>query len=286
MHITISGRLGSGKSTVSKLLSKKYGFEIYSTGAIQRGIAEKLGITTLELNRQMVGDNQLDRMIDDGVASLSRTKKGETLIFDSRMAWHFAEDSFKVYVCADPDVTAFRVMNDSRGSVEKYESIADAREKLLARSFEENRRYRELYSVDNLDYANYDLIIDSTFVEAEVIADAIHSQFISFCDAPFARTRLLLSPEAVFPSLPLEKALSDSGETSFLPIGYNNFISSGHSNVIEAIRASSPFVEGVLGDRDCASELSGRASEMGEEALREYERLGGFKYPSIPNEYR
>ena len=35
MHITITGNLGSGKSTISKIIQEKYGFEIYSTGTIQ-----------------------------------------------------------------------------------------------------------------------------------------------------------------------------------------------------------------------------------------------------------
>ena len=45
MHITITGRLGSGKSTVCRILADKYGYEIYSTGKIHRQIAaEKLSL--------------------------------------------------------------------------------------------------------------------------------------------------------------------------------------------------------------------------------------------------
>ena len=39
MHITITGKLGSGKSTVAKKLVELYGFEIFSTGAILRAAA-------------------------------------------------------------------------------------------------------------------------------------------------------------------------------------------------------------------------------------------------------
>ena len=35
MLISITGKLGSGKSTVCNLLKDRYGFEIYSTGAFQ-----------------------------------------------------------------------------------------------------------------------------------------------------------------------------------------------------------------------------------------------------------
>ena len=39
--ITISGALGSGKSTVMKLLAADLGYDTYSTGAAQRKIALK-----------------------------------------------------------------------------------------------------------------------------------------------------------------------------------------------------------------------------------------------------
>ena len=32
MHITLTGNLGSGKSTLSKILEADYGYEIFSTG--------------------------------------------------------------------------------------------------------------------------------------------------------------------------------------------------------------------------------------------------------------
>ena len=43
MHITITGRLGSGKSTVCRILADKDGYEIYSTGKIHRQIAAEKG---------------------------------------------------------------------------------------------------------------------------------------------------------------------------------------------------------------------------------------------------
>ena len=48
MHITITGNLGSGKSTICKLLNEKYQFEIYSTRS--RELARQMNMTTLELN--------------------------------------------------------------------------------------------------------------------------------------------------------------------------------------------------------------------------------------------
>ena len=62
--ITISGMLGSGKSTVAKLLAECLGWDYYSTGNAQREIAAKRGMTTLELNRLADTDPSIDKEID------------------------------------------------------------------------------------------------------------------------------------------------------------------------------------------------------------------------------
>ncbi len=193
MQIAFSGRLGSGKSTVCEILKEKYGYEIYSTGSIQRKIAAEMGITTLELNKRCKSDPKLDHIIDDTVTQISRERKGEKLIFDSRMAWHFAENVFKVYMYVDPTIAATRVFGTDRGTVEKYENIDDAREQLLARTFEENDRFKIIYGVDNLDFSNYDLILDSTLASPEEIADAIVINAQEFEENPF-ETRVFLAP--------------------------------------------------------------------------------------------
>lgn len=86
MLMSITGKLGSGKSTVCSILKEKYGFEIFSTGTINREYARRLGITTLELNERLKSDPALDKEIDGTVTKLSIEKKDEKLVFDSRMA--------------------------------------------------------------------------------------------------------------------------------------------------------------------------------------------------------
>ncbi len=112
MLISITGKLGSGKSTVCNLLKDRYGFEIYSTGAFQREVARSMGITTLELNKRLREDPSLDYVIDDAVKKLSIERAQDKLIFDSRMAWHFADKSFKIFLTIDPREAARRVKSD------------------------------------------------------------------------------------------------------------------------------------------------------------------------------
>ena len=197
MQIAFSGRLGSGKSTVCAILRDVYGYEIYSTGTVQRKVAEEMGITTLELNQRMKADPELDHVIDDAVVKISRERKNDPIVYDSRMAWHFAENTFKVYMYVDPVVAAERVFAADRGDVEKYESVEDAKQQLMARTMEENTRFKDIYGVDNLDYANYDMIIDSTSATPEQIANAIVVNAKRFEEKPFGYTLLLLSDKNV-----------------------------------------------------------------------------------------
>jgi len=179
MHISIAGNLGSGKSTICNILSRKYGFEIYSTGALHREIARQHNVSTLEMNRLMAEDRRFDNAIDDAITRVSIEKSGETVIFDSRMAWHFAIDSFKVFVTVDPCEAARRVINARRGAVETYTSEADAREKLIERGRVENERFMQLYNVDNFCHTNYDLVIDSTNTTPEELAKIVYCEFMN-----------------------------------------------------------------------------------------------------------
>jgi cytidylate kinase len=173
MHITITGNLGSGKSTVCKLLNEKYQFETYSTGKVQRELARQMNMTTLELNQLMCSDKKYDKMIDDETARLSRENKDKNIIFDSRLAWHFVEHSFKVFVSVSLEEAAMRVMNDNRGAEEKYSTLEEAKNLLAERAATERVRYKDIYNLNYMDFSNYNLVIDSTYCTPDKIAEII-----------------------------------------------------------------------------------------------------------------
>ena len=175
MHIAITGKLGSGKSTIAKALSEKLGFETYSTGSVQRRAAAEMGLTTLELNEKMMTDPAFDHIIDDAVTSIS--KERDHIIFDSRMAWHFACNAFRVFISVDPDEAARRVFNAGRGDVETYASVNEAKDALLKRGELERERFLAIYGVDYTDPSNYDLVIDSTSSSPDEMSDIIIREF-------------------------------------------------------------------------------------------------------------
>lgn len=199
MHITLTGNLGSGKSTVCKILQDKYGFEIYSTGKVQRKLAEEMNLTVLEMNQLMCSDSKYDSMIDDATAKLSRENRDKDIVFDSRLAWHFVESSFKVFLMVSLDVAAERVMNDNRGAVEAYHNFEEAKEQLKKRAENENQRYKELYNVEYFNFGNYNLVLDSTYCTPEVIVEVLMREAKAYEEAMKAgntehTTRILVSP--------------------------------------------------------------------------------------------
>lgn len=175
IKISITGDLGSGKSTVSRYLNEKYGLNIYSIGQIQRLLATKYNMDILAFNRYMETHQEIDEEIDTELAAIG--KRDEDMVLDSRMAWHFVPDSFKVFLSVDLDVAVRRIMKDQRGAVETYGSMEDTKKSLIERKKSENLRYTVKYGVDCSNPDNYDLIIDTTNLSIEETAECIISEF-------------------------------------------------------------------------------------------------------------
>ena len=176
--ISLAGDLGSGKSTVSAILVERLGAEYYHTGAIVRSVAEKRGMSVVELNKYMETHPELDKEIDDGLALLSSSDK--RLIIDSRMAWHFTKGTFKIYLSTDIETSALRIMGANRlgeHAATLEETIADTR----ARRESEKKRYFEKYGVNIKDLSNYAAVIDTTYASPEEVADCICSAFEAYC---------------------------------------------------------------------------------------------------------
>jgi len=168
--ITITGDLGSGKSTVSHLLCERLKSDYIYTGKIQRTIAQKYQMTTLELNKYAETHPEIDEEIDSTFKSLSDSTD---LIVDSRLAWFFIPNSFKVFLQTDIVVAAKRISNDNQRENEVYLSTEEAVEKIIARKNSENKRYMELYGVDCNDLSHFDLVIDTSYITPEDVSDRI-----------------------------------------------------------------------------------------------------------------
>jgi CMP/dCMP kinase len=107
MKITIFGNPGTGKSTVGKLLASKLGYAYLSSGNMFRDMAQELGMTVYELDTLSQTDPQYDIKLDQMVAEYGKTH--DNFVFESRLAWHFIPDSFKIELYTTDAVAAQRV---------------------------------------------------------------------------------------------------------------------------------------------------------------------------------
>ncbi len=169
--ITLTGDLGSGKSAVSRILCERTGFEYVSTGRIQRQLAQEMGIDTLEMNRRADTDPTIDQRIDGIFVDLGKDPDG--YVVDSRMAWFFLPDSFKVYLQADVHIAAGRILSDPTRNSEQYGSLEEAVEKITARKQSENARFLKKYGADSTNLDNFDLVIDTAKRSAGEVAELI-----------------------------------------------------------------------------------------------------------------
>ncbi len=182
--ISLAGDLGSGKSTVSKILMARTGAEYYSTGMICRAEAKKHGLTIDEFNRYMETHPEVDKEIDDALAAL--TFDPRTLVIDSRMAFHFVKGTFRVYLTTAPHISAARILADKRVG-ESFDTVEETAKRVAARRKSESLRYFEKYGVHITDMQNYDLVLDSTGITPEEEAEIILASLAAWQKDPTLR---------------------------------------------------------------------------------------------------
>ena len=306
MNITMTGNLGSGKTSVCKEL-KEMGYEIISAGGLFRQLAEERGMTVVEFNKLAETDKSIDKLIDDRSTRLGRELSDA--VFDSRLAWHFVEESFKVFLMTDVMESAKRVYNDTERSAESYASVTEAAEALTKRTNLEKERFKALYDVDYYNKNNYDLIIESTKATPRQIAEEIVRYYEEFKKDKF-KTKVVMNTGVIVPAVALDElnkeklqALSDEyaaelakndtltlclDKTILKQINGYTVIDDGIEEYVAATKAGFIFME-VAGINDVcldrAEAHSGVRVLDSPAELDAYEAYMGIKYTFKPSEY-
>lgn len=173
--ITIAGRPGSGKSTTSKGVASYLGYEHFSSGDLFRAIGRDRGLDVLHTNLAAEQEKDIDHLVDQRLQDIGATQ--ERLAIDSRTAWHWIPDSFKVFLDLDLEIAAERIIRNIDPERRKFEHIPDDpkeyAKKLQERFDSEARRYKELYNINPYDVAQYDLVIDTGKITSEQTIERI-----------------------------------------------------------------------------------------------------------------
>jgi len=160
--ITIAGSLGSGKSSTAKAVAAVLGFRHFSSGDLFRQIAAERGESIEAMNISAEVQRNIDLKVDRLLQDMYRTE--EKLVIDSRMAWHWMPDSFKVFLVLDPNTAALRIfdhLQEEGRTSEDARSVEEVRNSIDRRFASEQRRYAGLYGVNPTDPSNFDIMINT-----------------------------------------------------------------------------------------------------------------------------
>lgn len=181
--ITIAGRPGSGKSTASKAIAERLGYEHFSSGDLFRAIGKERGLELVDANLA-ANESDVDRLVDERLVEIGKVQ--DRVAIDSRLAWHFIPGSFKVYLDLDLEIAAKRILAHMDPVRKEHEHIPDDTRlyaKALRRRLDlERSRYRTKYGVDISDYANFDLVINTGASKPEQVMERILSEYRTWLD--------------------------------------------------------------------------------------------------------
>lgn len=162
--ITIAGSSGSGKSSTAKAVAAALGFQHFSSGDLFRQIAVERGESIEAMNISAEVQRDIDLKVDNLLQKMYRQR--EKLVVDSRMAWRWMPNSFKIFLMLDMDTAAERIFNhlqqEGRMS-EEAGSLKEVRKSIDRRFASEQRRYSALYGVNPTDPLNFDLVINTRY---------------------------------------------------------------------------------------------------------------------------
>jgi len=177
--ITICGGLGSGKSSTAKKVAEILGFQHFSSGDFFRQVGLELGLSINEINIRAETDPKIDEMTDQKLRDM---REKEKVVIDSRTAYHWIPESFKVYLDLSQEIAKVRILNSIkedalRKQSEQVSSLEEVYKKMNERFESEQKRYWNLYKINNTDKNQFDLIVDTNKNNLEEVVDIIVTEY-------------------------------------------------------------------------------------------------------------
>lgn len=255
MHISITGDLGSGKSTVAKELCKVLNYNYLSTGLIHRQLGQEKGMNTLEFNKFADENKEIDDYIDQKLIDIN--DQSEPYVLDSRLAWHFVKKSFKVYLMAAPEVAAVRVLKDKERIGEPSgPDVADKINELQERRSIESYRFEKIYDIKPDLFNDFDAIIDASSASVSDVTDLILNLFQNYKNGE-TYNKFWLSPHRIYPTknirlIDREPDFSYDAQHPIHCVLYNGdfFVFTGHKGLSACLKTGISLIPVLLSTND------------------------------------
>ena len=184
--ICISGMAGTGKSTLSKKLAKKYSLRYFSGGDVLKDLAKQEGYDVsiqgwwespegLKFLNERVNDPKFDKAVDDKL--LQYAQQGNILLDSWTMPW-LLKEGFKIWLEASFEKRAARVAERDKMNVAEAFGVLEEKE---ART---KAIYKALYGfVLGEDFKPFDFVLDTDNLSADevfvVLCKVIDNVFLS-----------------------------------------------------------------------------------------------------------
>lgn len=163
-RITLSGLVGSGKTTIGKILAERLNYDFRSIGNVTRKYAAEKGMTIVEFQKYCSSHPEMDLRIDEVFSN--ECNSSQNLIIDYRLGFKFVTNAYHIYLSINEQEATERLKKANRAG-EGFETVS-----LRNESFKS--QFLHAYGVDYTLKSNYDLIIDvQNFSSPENIADSI-----------------------------------------------------------------------------------------------------------------
>lgn len=180
MIITMSGKAGSGKGTITKLLADKLAYTHISIGNMKRELATTMGLTISEFNALWELPENREKFDLKYEEYQKNLDVNDGIILDSRLGFYCQPKAFKVYLDVTDEEAARRIFGDKERVGDTYNSLQAVQEATEKRNQDDIKRYKELYNIDLSDKSNFDLVVDTTGKIPQQVADEIIQVFNEF----------------------------------------------------------------------------------------------------------
>ncbi len=170
-------KAGSGKWTVSKVLTTKLWYKYISIWNIKRGLADAMGLSISDFNlfwELPENREKFDLTYEDYQKKLD---VNDDIVLDSRLWFYCQPKAFKVFLAVTDEEAAKRIYGDTTRTGDTYTSLKAVEEATIKRNLDDQQRFQDMYGVDITDKKNFDLVVDTTGKLVEQVADEIIKAF-------------------------------------------------------------------------------------------------------------
>ena len=172
MKVTISGPIGSGKSTVGRKLAKALNFKFFSGGTFFRELARKHNMSLEDFNVYAESHPEIDAQQDQLILDFLR--ENDDVVVESRLSGWLCQrngvDAFKIFIDASREERIRRVSGRESTNFDR------TAEHLIKREESEIKRYKELYDIDYKITDIYDYVINTDNISAEEVVLDIYDK--------------------------------------------------------------------------------------------------------------